>query len=328
MGGAVSLSPDENLQKDVVNIAKDVEAMDKLFYDIAGMGDNGRINCKTKISVPNLLNYFKAQPDKSLNAISNNQNVLIEAHKYTGIAMKNDSYYKGEQLSKKQFRLLLVTIYLFSHIWELFNILDSDISDKRLSEQEYLDGKETMAKCPGCEFIEEVSVEKWASEFSKLDKDKNGYITFDEFCSYTVTNIIKPETYFFGDIEDDEEDVENMVLGKFHVESALEAVERMEREAAEAEATSTGPEAAPKYDIATPVPEKYVKTTESELQRTVADEIAHLMRKINKRKDKRIAATACRSVYTTVEGSTEVGGTHVIQTGGLSTSVNGSQAMQ
>jgi hypothetical protein len=297
MGGAVSLIPDATVKASVFALSDDLKAMDKLFYEIAGKGDAGRINCKTKISLPNLLNYFKENPDLSLISISKNQNVLIEAHKYTGLALKNDSYFKGDQLSKKQFRLLIVTMYLFSHIWEIFQIFDGDVGDKRLSEAEFVAGKGAMGGVQGCEFIEEVSAEKWAGEFRILDKDKNGFITFDEFCLYTVTYIVKPETFIFGDIEDETEDIENMVLGAFKVESALEAVERMEREAEAA--ADPGP--APLYYNKT-IPEHYEKVTEEELKRTVADEIAHLMRKIHK-------APVAAEVILDENASNAVGGT-------------------
>ena len=39
----------------------------------------------------------------------------------------------------------------------------------------------------------DITDEKWAAEFDVLDKDSNGYITFDEFCMYTVSMYVSVE---------------------------------------------------------------------------------------------------------------------------------------
>ena len=47
-------------------IESDTKLMDRLFADIAAKMEPGKINCKTKISILNLLKYFKDKPDSSL----------------------------------------------------------------------------------------------------------------------------------------------------------------------------------------------------------------------------------------------------------------------
>jgi hypothetical protein len=81
--------PDEKLHESTVSLVSDSVRMNKLFYEIAAkMKGGGRINCKTKISITNLLEYFKDSPDPTLKAITKNQQILLEAHKYTATHQK------------------------------------------------------------------------------------------------------------------------------------------------------------------------------------------------------------------------------------------------
>jgi Ca2+-binding EF-hand superfamily protein len=161
-------------------------------------------------------------------------------------------------------------MYLFSHMWTIFSLLDTDIGDKRLSKTEYLNGKQSMGCVPGIEFIKDVTDEDYEKEFAFLDTDGNGYITFEEFCLYTVKRVIKPEKFLLGksseDDDDDEED-EKLVF-----ESAADAVAAMEaREKAEQDALDNMAE---------------VKSGTAGVKRieTLDDEMAGFLRRINQEK--------------------------------------------
>jgi len=270
---AATMSPPpetDELHSKTVALAEDSVKMNKLFYEIAQKTRGaGRINCKTKISVNNLLAYFKDSPDSTLKSLAKNQQIFLEAHKHVSMAQKQkkgekDSHF-AEQVSKKQFHKLLATIYLFSHMWDIFAILDSDVGDKRLSKTEYLTGKNQMSEIPGVEFLNDVSDEDYEKEFTALDKDGNGYISYEEFCLYTVEKIIKPEKFLTGKNDDnEEEDDPNLVF-----ESAADAVAAME--------------AKEKHQRAVEQNNEEVENGKASSQRlaTVGDELAGFLRRIN-----------------------------------------------
>jgi hypothetical protein len=81
--------------------------------------------------------------------------------------------------------------------------------------------------------VEIDSDKKWLKRFTKMDKEKRGFITFDQYCEYTVRFIEKPENYLYPlqeedsdkeDDDDDDDDEENQL--KF--ESVTEAVNKAE----------------------------------------------------------------------------------------------------
>ena len=70
--------------------------------------------------------------------------------------------------------------------------------------------RESLPKLEGIKVREDITLEMWEAEFTVMDKDKNGYISFGEFCHYVINKIVTPMDFIAEpteDHEDDEEDV-------------------------------------------------------------------------------------------------------------------------
>jgi hypothetical protein len=126
--------------------------------------------------------------------------------------LNKTSFFFSVGLSSRQFRLLLSTLYMFSHLWTIFQKMDTS-ADNRISLDEYRRAKLPLSAVGGMEFIALLSDQNWVREFNTLDLDKNGWISFNEFCLYVVQNIVRADAFLFGgadlvpDETDDEEDL-------------------------------------------------------------------------------------------------------------------------
>ena len=240
------------------------QRLDNLFHEIALKAEEGRINMTDRISLLNLLHYYR-DLDRSHHSSAStghislklvkDKEILIQAHKYTcsqytlsansnnhsrsnvNIDLDQTDFSAGS-IPRSHFKLLLTTIFLFSHLWDIFESADCQMVDRRISRDEFMASKElvfTMLK-PNSHFdkIEIDSDKKWLKRFLKMDREKRGFITFDQYCEYTVRYIEKPEDYLNPDqkedsdeeVDDEEEsdDEEN----KLKFESVTEAVNRDE----------------------------------------------------------------------------------------------------
>jgi len=77
--------------------------------------------------------------------------------------------------------------------------------------------------------ISKVSDEDWSREFSKLDEDHNGTITFYELCSYIAKNVVNMDIYLTDKTveekqSEDDENLDGHNGGQFHYVSAAAAV--------------------------------------------------------------------------------------------------------
>lgn len=196
MGGAVSIHPPAIVDVKMKSLLSDKSAMDLLYEDIAANQpeQEGRINLKGCISVPELIHYFKVSQDPTFDGFCRSADIIKQAYKHiTGKAKKKRKF---DQITRKQFRLLLPTLFLYSHLWRIFEIADVSADDRRIFKHEYVAARPLIAAVDGVQFSAALTDEAWVLEFDKLDsKKKDGFITFKEFCEYCISNIITPAQY-------------------------------------------------------------------------------------------------------------------------------------
>ena len=232
----ISKKQKQNATEKCAGIVNDTAYMDKLFHETASAQSAAskaanRINNKTKISNTNLLAYFRNCPDETLSEICSNQEVLINAHRVTteSISKRNQKSKKKdtkkmkmqEQISKAEFRLLLVNLYIVSTLWKVFMKADTQNRDRRLSKQEFVDGKDIFAEEDGFEFVKDLTSDEWEKVFERIDHDGNSYLSFAEVCNYFIEFLEhSDEAEFF-------EEAEEEVL---YFESVTAAVDKVEEE--------------------------------------------------------------------------------------------------
>lgn len=101
----------------------------------------------------------------------NNKPVLLRAFKKT---LEEDKEDGNTEVVKKDFNSLLLNVFWFNKMWQMFDILDG--SDKKIDPTEFQSG---IAKL-GVNLTPQEAME----EFKKMDKDRSGQVDFDEFCGY------------------------------------------------------------------------------------------------------------------------------------------------
>jgi Ca2+-binding EF-hand superfamily protein len=209
MGGAVSIvSPTSRDAVEIKSILEDKEKFNVLFKEMSTHGHSGgHIDLKDKISMPELILFVENGGNALISRVCVSEPlVLKESFDFACTSKKKNHDHK---LTKKEFRKLLPTLVLFSHFWRIFEVADSSIDDKRVFKHEYITAKHTIESIDGVT-VAHITDESWLAEFETLDKNKNGYITFHEFCKYAVKSIIDPKFYMDGiqGEEAEEEDAE------------------------------------------------------------------------------------------------------------------------
>lgn len=238
---AIGIKQDAVEQSAFVELINDKSKMKVLFMEIVHSQEEGRINLKNRISIGNLLRYFRNDNPKLhpvFKSWSKQAEVMIEAHKHSVIAKDK------EHLPQKRFKLLLKTMYLFSHLWTIFDMSDCMVEDKKVYLGEYVAAKRILCDHNTVFDFSAISDEDWAAEFRELDKDGGGYISFGEMCKYSVKRLASPSDFVEAGTENDSEDEEEKtakiqaeVNAKFtSVSSAVDQLEAMEKAAHEATA--------------------------------------------------------------------------------------------
>jgi len=215
MGGGASISvmPTHQKSSDLRKLLRDKFRLNKLYKQICNHGHEkgeGRIYLKHQVSLPELILYMnKEDRDPVLHGFSSDPEVIKVAFRHCdkdrapSKRKGGKADYKNDQLSKREFRKLLPTLFLFTHLFVVFDVGDCAVHDRKIFPKEFLTGKSKI------EAIDEVTIadvtdEQWSNEFPIIDKNKNGYISFDEFCAYVVKNVIEPQ--FFAHVDADESD--------------------------------------------------------------------------------------------------------------------------
>eukprot|EP01041_Mallomonas_annulata_P001641 gene1640-3180_t len=206
MGSGISVTPtaaSEEVHEKLQRLLANKKKMDKVFKTIAASGGKtGKIDKDYDISQIELLTYFAAKDptkkDPLLRGFRIDNDVINAA--YFHVAGK-----KSTGITKKKFRELLPTMFLYSELWKIFGSLDNNIDDKKIFKGEFLRAYEGIKNVAGVTF-ENVTVEEWESHFVLMDKDKSGFISFDEFCTYVVKHIITPIEFIDKKSSQDKDD--------------------------------------------------------------------------------------------------------------------------
>mmetsp|Transcript_24682 Transcript_24682/g.24907 ORF Transcript_24682/g.24907 Transcript_24682/m.24907 type:complete len:337 (+) Transcript_24682:139-1149(+) len=218
MGGGVSFVPvhdADNVKSKLKALMGNKKHMDKLFRKIAAFGKaSGHLNKSYDISQVELLDYFGPKnalhKDPDLQSFCPKPEVVNAAFKH--VVGKGSKTSSG--IDKKHFRILIPTIFLFSELWKVFEVCDNSIDDRKIFRGEFERAynyfhhdKSVSQTQPATDdervegvHAEKITEETWDKEFDVIDKDKNGYITFDEFCSYVVKNIISPTDFIDAEL--------------------------------------------------------------------------------------------------------------------------------
>jgi hypothetical protein len=194
MGGAVSISPVACPSASQFNaLLEDAEALTRLYDVISVFGlKEGKINLKNKISLTEMLLFMETGNHPIFNeSFPNCPAVVIKtAYEFSMSPGKKGKH----EMNKKEFHKFLPILYLFYHLWRIFDIADSSIEDRRIFPNEFLLVKYTIESIPGVH-LAAVTREEWEAEFHVLDKNKDGYVSFRELCKYVVSKIVTPQKY-------------------------------------------------------------------------------------------------------------------------------------
>lgn len=193
MGSAVSISPVHTIESThFYELLNNHEELLKLYNQISSYGhQEGQINIKNKISLTEMLLFIEKNENIILKeALSNTSTEVIK----TAFEFATGKKGTNHEMNKKEFYKFLPIVYLFDHLWKVFDMADSSIDDRRIFPNEFLTAKFTIESIQGVK-LEAITREEWEKEFHVLDKNKDGYITFNEFCKYAVSKIVTPQHY-------------------------------------------------------------------------------------------------------------------------------------
>lgn len=206
-------SPDAtDMQSKLRRLLHNKRQIDKVYKHIASIDKNrGKLGKSYDINYGELVTYFaskkESQKDNELQSLSAPKEVVKAAFNY----VSGDP--TQSVMSRKQFRVFLPTLFLFAELWKVFEIVDDNVNDRKLffgefdrAYKSFGDSSGQVQPIKNDSGLSGVKVDKsilteeeWKSAFGVLDKDKSGYISFLEFCSYAAKNIISPMDFIGQD---------------------------------------------------------------------------------------------------------------------------------
>ena len=236
MGSGVSINAEAVTEMAFKSLIEDKEECDLLFHSLchsvthhshnSSEVETKRINLKDQVSLINCVEFLKNEPTPSnageavLRLLCADMAILKHSHKLA-CGKKHPDF-----IPQKRFKLFLHTLFFYFHLWKIFLTSDCQIDDRKVFKTEYVKSKDLVAAMPGVVLAEGLTEDLWNESFEKLDKNKDGWISFTELCKYASKHITFPTD--FTEFHAEEE---------LHFQSVSEAVAELEaREAAEAEA--------------------------------------------------------------------------------------------
>jgi Ca2+-binding EF-hand superfamily protein len=110
----------------------------------------------------------------------NNKPALMRAYKKT-ILKDGDG---DDWVEKKEFHALMLNIFWFNKLWQVFEIIDSE-HDRRISMSEFQQGMRSLGL--------NLNSQEAMDEFNKMDTNHGGQVLFVEFCAY-IRHRVNPDS--------------------------------------------------------------------------------------------------------------------------------------
>merc|ERR1712232_1167880 len=103
----------------------------------------------------------------------NNKPALMRAYKKT--LAQSDSGHQDDWIRKGDFHALMLNIFWFNRLFQIFDQIDGD--DRRMNLQEFQSGLARLG-------LDNLSPQEAQAEFNKIDNNHGGQVLFVEFCAY------------------------------------------------------------------------------------------------------------------------------------------------
>ena len=164
-----------------------------------------------------------------------------------------------DHLSRREFHVFLPTLFLFSKLRVIFKEMDGEVvQDNKIYKGEFIKWRKCLSSVEGIEIAVDCTDEVWANEFDTMDSiKKDGHITFDEFCKYSLKHLTKTDKFIEEFIHPDDEDHE---VNESAVDEAIENHIVHDIQKVKVEVSEGDPEGPPE---ATTVPSSSAVTVEA-----------------------------------------------------------------
>jgi len=105
--------------------------------------------------------------------------VIIRAFNAAKKKLKATNPHGDDYVSKAEYKYLVLYLKQYYTYWQLFDAVDTS-DDRRINLQEFKAAIPTLAKWG-------VKIENPQTSFNQIDKNKGGFILFDEFCEWAIS---------------------------------------------------------------------------------------------------------------------------------------------
>ena len=113
-------------------------------------------------------------------------------------AYKAADVHQDGYIERREFRLLMHYIVIFSNLWSKFSALDSD-QDRRIDVSEFIDGCGELGL--------QLSSTDGKAKFAEIDTNNGGFILFSEFCKWAAVALSDESDSSEDDYNDESEAV-------------------------------------------------------------------------------------------------------------------------
>jgi hypothetical protein len=197
----------------------------KLFDEICAFQVDEHLTLKGKINLKKVVGYFTDDSHALYPGFNVNVDIVSEAFRFTLKDVQSSKKTKKkkvntELLSLEGFHKFLPVLLLFDRLWDMFEVVDKIvIDDKRVFKGEFVAMYDKLHTVSDMVILSDTTKDEWAEEFSKLDKNGDGFVNFTEFCNYCVAKVQKPFDFHGIDTVGSGDDEEAMDEGVAVVEA-------------------------------------------------------------------------------------------------------------